>query len=1447
MTSILSAYERAEPHRALGGIHALAGFDYQLRFYLAELVESLAAGGAVLDEVGRLFLEALSDVARQAANQALVCIQVKRTLTRKAVADAAAEVETIQRFLTTHHPQMSAQVTFRLVASQGDASLQWTDVPAAHPARPTIDALLRQGRLLPPAIEADPWWRAVVAVWTHLKDPYGFLRFALERALSRDPLPADAQRIRDDICERFAADRRAHELPGQLLTAADFQRNAVPSRSLEIGREITLARLRDQQYMPRSHRLNALYATLLERQDLSLRDLRSEARVFWLSGRSGVGKSVLLLQTVERLVGEGWKVLWLKGQAELLEPALRAIADAPAQWRPDFIAIDDLYDRSARTRLDLGRLGEFIDERGHQTWPMILTCGPTEFADAFKEDSAYRGFDLHRQTIQTIAADEAAEVEAWYRERTGRASRRGPAVSQASQDDGGLFISVAVELAHGDLHAFALRFGERVQLNGLDEALRLPLALNRLYLSTPYDWLSDSDREKLATLNGEGDFSLFEMGSEGQTVRLTHPHLADALYQALRKPANKLAYTNDLVTAFQRVLAARDAGLVSQLLRLFSVNEEGLISERLSIVERGQLARECAKAWCGNQMVLDEDGQADASVSWACWATTAPDIVSVLGEDLLETALAQLGQAYKVWPGAWGRLIDCYPGHDELFVWAREHLGKLRQINHPTWSFVWEDCLRSDPRHEAVWRNMAFSWLQHHLRRPDWHIVWKKLLLDGTEPDWKADPVLLLGMRRVRAEQDGPDWAYVLQDLYALAERGSPQVEDLAILGTRWLAGHENRAEWSYVWRSLLTRPDVLPDAVPAAQLLRRGMEWLTAREDRAEWVYVWRFLLTQADELSLAELLSRGVSWLEGREDRTEWTHVWQEVLKHADPQSDAVPFAQLLHRGITWLVGREDQAEWTYVWKSLLVYTEALPDALPRAELLRRGFACLAGREDRAEWSFIWQDLLRHADALPDSVPMAELLRRGMSWLAGREERAEWSYTWKLLLVYADELPDVVPITGLISRGVSWLAGREDRIEWSHIWQDLLKQADVLSDKAMLAELLSQAVAWLSGREDRADWAHIWQDLLRYADASPDAVPLTELLHLGVAWLVGRDLTEGWSFVCEALLDRRFQNADLFERTASWLKLTDTRPEWPVLAAKFIVAAPYHAASADFACALERRITALPNNKHWRRTQALIGDLTSDSELPEAVQSWWRAVHERRNSSAWTTARRCLDEGLPINGQVTVVKETVCSVELEIGLMAVWANENDRARGTKGLKLTFFVQTLNVDSEVVQVGLEKPVRLVPGEVHEGRVIERRNFGLRVSVGGQAGLLHRSKCRDWASLAVTYPVGSTISVEILEPTGKGLALRYAGVENDCVPEDLVVGGVYDGHVTGVQHYGVFLTVGSHLGLLHRSQLPGGTDLSARYVQDQVLRVQVKKIRGDGRLALSLPDQAAEP
>jgi len=1332
MTSILSAYEREEPRRARGGIYALAGFDYQLRLYLAEFAEALASEGKPLEKAGELFLEALSDLTKQTVDDHLVCIQVKRTLTGAALKDAATEVEAIERFLKAQYPDRCDRMTFELVASQGDAALQWSHLPATHSAYSTIDVLLQQGRLLPPRIEPDPWWRAITVVWKHLQDPYGFLRFALDRALSRAPTAADAQRIRDDICERFAQARQTHDLPGQLLTLADFERTSHPSSSLDIGREITLPRLRDQQYMSRGCRLDALYSKLLEHKDLSLRDLRSEARVFWLSGRSGVGKSVLLLQTVERLVTEGWRVLWLKGQAELLEPALRVIANSPAEWWPDFIAIDDLYDRDARTRLDLGRLGDFIDDRGRQSWPMILTCGPTEFADAFSEATLYRGFELHRETVETIAASEAGEIEAWYRERTGQESRRGAAFAQASQNDEGLFISLAVELAHGDLQAFAQRFGERVRFNRLDEALRLPLALNRLYLRAPYDWLNENDREKLATLNGDGDFSLLETAMEGHIVRLTHPHLADALYRALRKPSNTEAYTNDLVAVFRRALAERDVSLISRLLRVFSTRDEGLTSERLSIIDLSRLARECARAWTDGhtQLELDADGLADIATSWACWATTAPGLIEFFGARLLGEALAHLGAAYKAWSACWRRLVGSYPKREELFSWATEHLADPKKITHPTWSFAWELCLQHDPSSHTAWRDMGLDWLQHHLRRPDWHFVWKKLLPDDGAPDWKTDPVLILGLRRLHTEKDGPNWAFVFQDLYALAASRCPLAGDLATLAQTWLLGREDRAEWTYVWRALLAQGESLPDNILLAELLGMGAAWLAGREDRVEWSYIWRALLAQSESLP------------------------------------DNMPLAELLGMGAAWLSGREDQAEWARVWQALLEQGDSSPDSMTLAELLETGAAWLPGREDRAEWARVWQQLLAHHNVLPDSIQLAELQGTGAAWLPGREDRAEWNYVWRALLAQGGFLPVSMPLAELLGMGAVWLPGREDRAEWTHVWQDLLAQGDFLPVSMPLAELLGMGAAWLPGREDRAEWAHVWQDLLAHANVQPDSLPLAELLRLGSSWLAGHEGTE-WGFVCEALLEQQFQDHDFIEQAAAWLKCTDAKPEWSLLSAKFIVANPRHAASADFAQILVERIKASPNNGHWFKTVDLVSNLTDDIELSCEVRDWLQTLHARRKAPAWAEARRRMDEGSPVEGRVTVIKANACGVELDIGLVAVWPNSRDGVRRFKGLERSFFVQKLNPDKDFVGVGINKPGSL--------------------------------------------------------------------------EDKLAVGSSYDGLVTGVTELGVFVRIGAHSGLLHCSQLPSNTNIQVRYAVGQSLRVQVIKVRIDGKLALSLP------
>ena len=85
----------------------------------------------------------------------------------------------------------------------------------------------------------------------------------------------------------------------------------------------------------------------------------------------------------------------------------------------------------------------------------------------------------------------------------------GDALKQAAHGKG-LFVSLATELAYGDLRQFSRRFAGRVKAKGesFTRSLRLCLALNRLYLRAPADWLTASERELLEALNQDGDFAL---------------------------------------------------------------------------------------------------------------------------------------------------------------------------------------------------------------------------------------------------------------------------------------------------------------------------------------------------------------------------------------------------------------------------------------------------------------------------------------------------------------------------------------------------------------------------------------------------------------------------------------------------------------------------------------------------------------------------------------------------------------------------------------------------------------------------------------------------------------------------------------------------------------------------------------------------------------------------
>lgn len=1477
LSSILSDYEQVQPKRASGGIYALAGFNYQLRLYVADLVESLVNDGQDLENAGRVFLEALSDLAKQEGDL-LICVQAKRSLTVASLKDAAAEIFAIDNFLSLHHPDLRDQVQFRLVASQGNQDVTWDKLSSMHPARSLIGELLKQNRVAQPKIQPDPGWRAITAIWKYQKDPYGFMRFALERSLTRVNSVVDCQRIRDDICERFSQNRLSSAFIGQLLTCLDFSPSLNPSANLEIGREITLARVRDQQYMTRPQRRDALYERLLERHDLSLRDLRSAVRVFWLAGRSGAGKSVLLLQVLERLIADGRRVLWLGGNSELLEPALREVINAPDDLRPEFIAIDDLYDRDARTRLDIARLGAFIDDAGRQSWPMILTCGPAEFAEAFEEDSRYRGFEVNRETLHPVAADEAREIAVWYHKRTGRTPASGPAFDQAKNTDGGLFVSLAVELAHGDLKEFALRFAERVRLNHLDDALRLPLALNRLYLRAPYDWLSDQSREKLATLNVDGDFELLESGQAGQVVRLTHPHLADALYRALRKPGNSQAYTNDLTAVFEQALSEVNGVLVSQLLRLFSAPRRGLTAERLSIVDEVRLADGCARAWQANQTSFewDSDTNADVATSWACWADMQPVISTRLGEKLLDNAVNSLNGAFKNWTNCWMRLAECEPHTSGLIAWASKYLSGEKFLLHPRWSLVWEHCLNKEVDQE-IWLDMGLVWLQRNLRRTDWHFVWKKLLPQTPDCRWELYPALILALRRLKAESDGPDWAYVLQDLLGFAEGQYDKTRELVILGHDWLIQREDRAEWAFVWRALLEHTDCLPESISLADLLAQGESWLDGREDRAEWGFIWQELLRHPEgtskSTSKAELLTWGRRWLVGREARAEWSYIFRALIEQSKTSLDEEQFADLFLQGYQWLNGHEDQPEWISVWRTVLMRIDCLPPSevfgfhmlglhwLVRnvnsnqwafvwqellesaefsanfslqSEILVLGREWLLGREDMDEWGYVWGAVVKQAEHLPEAINLAELWSLGYMWLGGREDKPAWSYVWKALLNEFAYAPESMPFSDFLTLGYRWLNGHENQLNWSYVWESLIGHAKQVPETVPQSEMFKMGCAWLLSRESQADWSFIWQNLVVHAVQQGESLVLSELLVQGHYWLEGRAETSSGGFVCEMLLDNDYCDRGFLDLASRQLEITTKEKSWPIIALKFLTVAPNHPVSSKLAAELSLQINKCPNGIRWFKNHRLFVKL-NELTIPvsQEVKNLCQTFFEREHAPLWALAIERMNEKVSIQGRLVVGRDKIYTVELSIGLMGVW-DASKHASQTIGSVHDFYLHSVVPSKGLVRLGTETPIDIEVGKVYEGVVSSIKEYGLFVKLGLVTGLLHRTHCGNFAFFVNKYPVGSLISVCVEDKTEKGLELRYVDGSSTMV----AVGDSFEGVVRSVVSFGLFVDFDERTGLIHKSTLPADFYYNPAFAVTQPILVEVLGVRGDGKVVL---------
>ncbi|MCB9794757.1 MAG: hypothetical protein H6741_18785 [Alphaproteobacteria bacterium] len=1156
----------------------------------------------------------------------------------------------------------------------------------------------------------------------------------------------DAVAVRDDIAERFARSRTSSRPLGRIYQPSDFD---VPAENLGAlrppGQLVTPEHLSGGHFMPRPERVDALVRHVDVVVERSAHDVLGRLHVLWLKGRSGVGKSVLLVQLLEEMVRAGRRAVWFGGEVSELEAQLRQTPELPKGGGPELLFVDDLYDPEVREELDLVRLARFLERNNGVRWPVVVTCGPPEFADTFLAAARYRGVELILWDVTPVRAVEGAALLDWYEQRSGKPALRGPAFEQAAQGDG-LMVSMAAELEHGDLRRFGRHFTDRLAANGLDEEMRTPLALARLYVWTPASWFDEELRERLAHLSHTGDLSFVDSQWERKHIRLTHPHLADAIYSALRAGASTRGTANDLAKAFERALEDKDSAMIRRVMGAIVPGAGDLVGERVKVVDLAHLLDRMRCAW--NLAEEEErlpywstpDDEAEALVlRVGLVPQRAPGVNGF--EQRLHAALSALTNAHERWPLLWERLRTMCPDEARVEAWVVGAVQSAPKRRHPQWSYVWESL--AGKMDTSAWQRAGQSWLGEVDAPPDWHFVWRRLFEARETLEWSRKR----GRERLRKKLEGSDWTFVWQDLLqeAVAAERQGEVEALMRQGITWLSGREGRSEWAHVWQRLLEHQEALPPSL----------------------------------DVDVSDLLELGVGWLSGREDRPEWSYVWQRLLEHHEalPPLLDMDVSNLLELGVEWLSGREDRPEWNYVWERLLEHHEALPPSLDMdvSDLLELGVGWLSGREDRSEWTHVWERLLEYHEALPSSLKMdvSDLLELGVGWLSGREDRSEWAHVWQRLLEHHQVLPPSLDmdVSDLLELGVGWLSGREDRSEWAHVWQRLLEHHEALpiqSDTSPFRELLDLGLRRIELHPGMTDSPVLWSKLLR--ESSPDSAELIGRLHAwGRRWINEPSNSDsssmGW--VIEGLLDSEGVRAVDLPHVDAWLLRTHHASGY-VVAAKRLAASPEDSGVEDVAARLvstARRVKAF-NPKFKAALRALQGR-TLGPKLSELLS----VVFELSDS-----APKLPDVDSMLWGEVSGHK--AFGVFFRIGVIdglvhvSTLPREVDM-RGYFPIGSRHLVKVLAHKEDKLSLALAQPPptsalhhaqsEYKAGDRLRGQISGRAVYGVFAKGEGWSGLLHRTVLpSSWTEPWAELPHGTEVEAEVLEVTPRGLRLRLA-------------------------------------------------------------------------------------
>lgn len=1187
-----------------GGVASISGFAFQFLVSLDTMVQAAIHA----DKVG-VFLESLSDLAVVRGGHIEVS-QVKLTLSSVATGKGLEDLWKVHQLALATTPELVASLRYIILGNKVERNRR--DAARARlltwrPSSPFDQDQLDDFRSrLSVEINTDPRLNLAVSLVNlfAIDDPFARIERwmgMLFGAASHAGFSAEVEAIAVEL-EGLAAHRREVEARFRLWSANDRPPEAVvrepaPSKWVLTGQTPERDDLREGRFAPRP-----IYSSIDEKAEQWLgsatRTDRGGIAAFWITGCSGSGKSVALLHLLSSLheADPGRAIIWLGQDAGRIGEAVQWCSPFLRDGRQVIISADDPFTSAKRTEVlsalagaktELDSLQELYPDAPR---PVLILCGPSEQAEAFEDELSdfvqTLSFSVPHQAFEEIEA-----LRAWYRQRTGGAQL------PMGETEGVLIVQLFFEWATGmKIGAFARRLKRRLKdlASGgrpelFDMVARI-LAVNRLYAHYPAaaataELAASPDLEagfgRLAAAEGH-----FNLDTRSGGYRLTHPHLADAIYKTWFDRPSDAAFRKGHLRLAIRAALEFGQGVSQRFAPLWAISR--LVSPRFrnnaDVADRITLIQDDLQALLPEIFEAHFSATAEPLVELPVWAALDEALSLRLTPSPVQALIDAADRAPNNAPGlrlACHILIDCAGEWPE----ARD---RVRQIltTHREWREWPKVSLSYSKRYGLVDLQPlleAFARVNPDRARP---LVFS--ILKGAERLEEGGEAIVEGW----LQPDDPYLEFQAGAMSLAIERWGelPWVRAVAL---KILTDYPQHRSWSHLWEQLATQS---PDD---KELERLGRRWVSDRDPgKHNWDRVWEALWVGAP--GDGDLRQDAIAWLKDRPGHASWSHIWQRLW-------DAKPAdAGLLRLAVEWLERQFEHPSWSHTWQKLWEATPA--DAALRQLALR----WLTAQPAHLSWSFTWQKLLEAAPADTDLHQMA------IDWLKAQSGEKSWSHTFQKLWLATARKVEVRQL------GLDWLVDQPEDESWYYIWRDL-RAASPDDDLQRLA------LDWLEGQPKHASWSYVWRSL--WVEAPDD-----DRRQLALNWLTGQPSHPSWQFIWQDLWMAMPADAMLRRLGLDWLKQASQRSN---LVKKALGVGSPAPPSQNRWAGSDRWIAAwyrASDNDVVRRelySEALI-TLSAMNLEERGWTSVWRVLWQNRRAEACTDPYRLRDLALAWLGQV-------------------------------------------------------------------------------------------------------------------------------------------------------------------------------------------------------------------